>query len=501
MFYTLSLLSIVLSLSLWFYTQKHAGISKAFRSFFFLSLVAYAFSILLSPGDLDSKWITVARDLGWMAIIPAALSFLVNKKTSFFLLLGIAALLTGLMAGGTQFDVQKVNTENEWELLVELQEGKDLNVLSAIAKKYGLILEPAFKMEYTENTDLDDFYAVEIPEAKEALLAEITRKIANTPGIDWVEDNETVQVAPIESRLVPGIEKKYGVNDPNLADQWAYAALGVDRFYDFLRTSSGKPVQTAQIFILDTGVDARHEDLAGQYFSTRKSYDKDVRGHGTHCAGIAAAVSNNGIGIASLSPGKSYVKVSSIKVLSDFGVGNQRTIINGMLEAADAGADVISMSLGGRSTTRSQRAYEQAVKYANDAGTIVVVAAGNDAGMAKDISPANVTGVITVSAVDTLLNRASFSNSVAGLKMGLAAPGVAIYSTLPGNKYGALSGTSMATPFVAGLVGMLRSFKPELTTNQVYEILSLSGQTTSRPQETGKLVRPDEALFLLLEGQ
>lgn len=499
MFYLVSLLASVLTLSLWYFTQKWSTISAGFRNLFFIALGAYGLSMVFASGGFEAKWPILARDLGLIAIAPAVLSMFSNKKSVFFFLLAGVAVATTWIGKTTSFGEASLNAENEWELLVEISAGKDQSVLKDVVEQFDLLLEPAFAMERTGDTELDDFYAVEIPEHNEPKLSEILTALQQVKGVDWVEDNETVTVAPIESRKLPSINKKYGLNDPDLSNQWAYASLEVNRLYDVLRETAGNPKKVASIYILDTGIDAKHEDLKGQFFSTKSAYDRDVRGHGTHCAGIAAAVSNNGKGVASLAPDKSYVNVTSVKVLSDMGIGNQRMIINGILEAADAGADVISMSLGGISNRSRQRAYAQAVQYARDAGSIVVVAAGNDGGNAIDIAPANVTGVITIAAVDTLLNRASFSNSVERIDMGLSAPGVAIYSTLPNNKYGALSGTSMATPFVAGLIGVMRSFHPELTTDEAYAILHESGKITNTPKTTGRLVQPDVALLLLLD--
>jgi thermitase len=503
MFYILFLTATVVTLSMWFYARSRPGLSRIFQSLFVVAAVGYLLSLSLSPGDWEAKWTTLIRDLGWMALVPALLSMLTNRKSAFFALLGLVAFSTGWLAKSTSFEAAATSeqdpvAEGEWELLLELKAGEDLSAIEDLVSIYGLTLEPAFSMLDPGSTELDDFYAVEIPERSEHLIDEIQDALSADAEVDWVEDNEVVTVTPIESRRLPPINRKFGLNDPQLEQQWAYSSLEMDRYFTYLREGNYQPVQKARIFILDTGVDAQHEDLQGQYQSVRSKYDKDVRGHGTHCAGIAGAVSDNNLGIASLAPGEGFVEISSIKVLSDYGSGSQRGIINGILEAADAGADVISMSLGGRSNTSRQRAYQEAVQYAQSKGAIVIVAAGNDGGSAKIISPANVPGVITVTAVDTVLQKANFSNSIEGLEMGIAAPGVAIYSTLPGSKYGALSGTSMATPFVAGLAGILRSFDPELTTAELYELLTNTGVETPNTSQTGKLVQPADALLFLL---
>jgi len=271
-------------------------------------------------------------------------------------------------------------------------------------------------------------------------------------------------------------------------------ALNMDDYYRTLEQH--RPVKTAKIAILDTGVDGRHEDLKDNFYSIDGKYDNDPIGHGTHCAGIAAGVTNNGIGIASLagSGKRNFVEVTSIKVLNASGMGTQKSIIAGILEATDEGADVISLSLGGPSNQSRQRAYSQAVKYALKNGAIVVAAAGNSARNAKNYSPANATGMITVAAIDQQLKKAVFSNTVQDLKYGIAAPGVGIFSTTPDNNYQVYSGTSMACPFVAGLVGTMRSLNPELTAAQAYSILHKTGVEGEEVKLTGRLVQPGAAL-------
>ena len=342
---------------------------------------------------------------------------------------------------------------------------------------------------------------LDIPSKHISNLAEIEKSLKGNKKVDWIEENEMVQISPIEStELSKPIRKKYGINDPGLEQMWAFDAMGIDQLYKNIKSGAIKPQKKATIAILDTGVDAKHEDIAANYISTKSKYDKDTQGHGTHCAGIAGAVSNNGKGVASFSQGNEFVQITSIPVLNGFGMGTQESIIKGILEAADNKVDVISMSLGGRSNPAKQRAYEKAIKYANDAGAIVIVAAGNSNDNAKNYAPANAPGVIAVSAVDEQLKRAKFSNYVTDIKMGVAAPGVNIYSTFPKNEYKIFSGTSMAAPYVSGLVGLMKSVNPVLTTAEVYEVLQNSGIGTNTTKETGKLIQPSDAIGRVAEG-
>ena len=118
---------------------------------------------------------------------------------------------------------------------------------------------------------------------------------------------------------------------------------------------------------------------------------------------------------------------------------------------------------------------------------------------ATGFAPANATGAITVSAIDADLNKATFSNYISDLNMGIAAPGVGIYSTIPNNQYAAYNGTSMATPYVAGLVGLMRSIDPNLTTTEVYDILDRTGRNTKNTDLTGKLILPHAAIKAVLQ--
>jgi thermitase len=497
LFYLIAFLATLVSLSLWFRFQHNDGLDRLFRSLFFVGLAVYMLSLGLAPGPWSAKWPWLLRDLGILAVVPVAMSFLRISSWLYVLILLGLSLLIGFGVG-LPTTAYSPPAENEWELLVEVEEGLNLEVMEELIQRYDLKVEPAFQMGSREQTQLDDFYSVEIPERFEPQLEKILEDLVALPGVEYGELNEAVLVAPDVAPPTVRKSLKKLVNDPDVARQWGFESMRMDQFYRVLKEKQPKPRKKALVAILDTGVDGEHEDLEQVYRSTQKKYDKDVRGHGTHCAGIAAAVSNNGKGIASFSWKEPLYEVTSIKVLSDFGAGSQRGIIQGMLEAADLGADVISMSLGGRANASRQRAYEEAVRYANSKGAIVVVAAGNDGMDARQIAPANVNGVITVSAIDTLNGRASFSNSVEHLQRGIAAPGVTVFSTLPGNKYAGLNGTSMATPHVAGLLACLKSFRPDLTTDEAYQVLHQTGTETRNPSQTGRLIQPGTALQTVL---
>ena len=382
--------------------------------------------------------------------------------------------------------------------LVELREGADPAELLAFAAAQDLPIERAFFPEAASETYLDNYYVLDNPRG----LASVEAALKGLATVTYTEPNETILVEPFliaENKESSPRARSLSINDPFTSEQWAMDVLDLEAYYQLLQGLT--PQKKAKVVILDTGVDSHHEDLDDNYFSIAAKYDNDPHGHGTHCAGIAAGVTDNAVGIGSLAGGKEqspYVEVSSITVLNGGGMGSQKTILAGIIEAADAGADVISLSLGGRSNPSSQRAYSAAVAYAHRAGAIVVAAAGNSNREATDYAPANAKGMITVAAIDELLLRAPFSNRTTGIALPLAAPGVGIYSTIPGNDYRKYSGTSMACPFVAGLLGVMKSIRPELNYQEAYTLLHQTGKESTETRLTGRIVQPAAALAALV---
>ena len=217
------------------------------------------------------------------------------------------------------------------------------------------------------------------------------------------------------------------------------------------------------VAVIDTGVDYGHSDLLANYVSL--GYDwvnndtdpADDNGHGTHCAGVIAAAINNGAGIAGLA----QVRLMAEKGLDSNGDGNEADLAKAIIHATDEGAKVISMSWGGY---EESTLLHDAIEYAYNHSVLLIAAAGNDATNAK-MYPAAYPEVIGVTATDQSDALAYFTNY--GDWIELAAPGLSIYSTLPGNHYGYMSGTSMATPHVAGLAALVWSMFPLKTRDEV----------------------------------
>lgn len=501
--YALSFCASIISLVAWFYFNDQSRLSKFFKTFLFLGLGAYLASVFaVDAVQFETKLAVVFRDFMALGVVGFLFHFLARNKVPFIIgLIGLALGLGWWYKSNLQtafVTSDNIVADQNGELLVELSEGRYIIDLEKTFKDYELNFQRAFDPERPNDTELDDYYVVDVPKWRTYSLESLQEKMEESGLVDWVEINEVINVNPIPAKLPSKINQKFGINDPGLDKLWGFEAMQVDQLYKYLQENKIKPQKKALIAILDTGVDANHEDIKSNFKSIKKKYNDDPRGHGTHCAGIAGAVSNNGKGVASFSRNNEFVQLTSIKVLSSSGMGTQKSIIDGIILAADKGADVISLSLGGRSNQAKQKAYKKAVNYANKRGAIVVAAAGNSNRNAKDYSPVNAPGVIGVSAVDEQLNRATFSNFVQDIKYGIAAPGVNIYSTIPNNKYAVFNGTSMATPYVSGLIGLLKSIQPDLTTAQAHHILTRSGISTKKTVQTGKFIQPKEAVKLLL---
>lgn len=237
-------------------------------------------------------------------------------------------------------------------------------------------------------------------------------------------------------------------NDSYFSNQYGLLKIQAPQAWDTQRSDPN-----VKIAIVDTGVQGSHPDLSskviyGHDYVDSDSQSDDGNGHGTHCAGIAGALTNNNIGIAGVAPQSS---IYAVRVLDSQGSGTLDAVARGIRESADAGAKVISLSLGASS---GGTALQQAIQYAWNKGAVIVAAAGNS-GNTQPNYPAYYNEVIAVASTNQSDQKSYFSNY--GSWVDVAAPGSSIYSTYKGSTYRSLSGTSMATPHVAGVAGLLAS--------------------------------------------
>ncbi|WP_418792071.1 S8 family serine peptidase [Phosphitispora sp. TUW77] len=266
-------------------------------------------------------------------------------------------------------------------------------------------------------------------------------------------------------------------NDSQYGKQWAMKQINAEMGWNV--NDSRSPVVIA---VLDTGVDVNHPDLKGRLVPGVNTINplksaRDSDGHGTHVAGIAGAMVNNGLGVAGVA-GVPGVKIMPVKVF-DGSEGTDTSISDGIMWAADHGANVINMSFG---SWFQSEVLNEAIEYAYEKGVVMVAAAGNWA--TEDISyPAAISKVISVSAINRENSLAEFSSY--GPLIDVCAPGEDIYSCVwdsyKGSTYTEMSGTSMASPMVAGLAALLLAKEPGLTVDDVRQIIEVTADDLGEP--------------------
>ncbi|MDW3649208.1 MAG: S8 family serine peptidase [Bacteroidia bacterium] len=468
---------------------------KAFNPLpaFILILVALAYELFFSSGSFFARLPHILTDFGIGMIIASLYLAVRNANSKLLWVPGALALIVGSVMYVVSFGYDWVSKtmNNDQQLLVELGPDDEISEIEDILNRHGAEWEKAFpEVDLSEDEDLAQYYLVNVCEEQlENLKAALSLDGENVD--QWEMNNPVYLIEPLSVENSRDGKTGFLANDPQLGKQWFADKLDYNDVYKFL--AHHQPKKKVKLAIVDTGVDKDHEDLNSIYQKSGTDGDYDKHSHGSHCAGIAGAATNNGKGVGSLNWEGRHITISGYAALDDNGRGTDQRVSRAIIKAAEDGADVISMSLGGFSPF-PPKAQKDAINYAIKKGATVVVAAGNSNDDSRRYSPANIPGVIVVSAADQNLNKASFSNINTKLKMPIAAPGVDILSTIPGGSYQAYSGTSMATPLVAGLIGMMKSYKPDLTNKEVYDILKNTGREVKDSGKIGKVVDPLKAI-------
>ncbi len=346
--------------------------------------------------------------------------------------------------------------------------------------------------------DISRILKVRIPERLSPVM--VARELEGDPNVEYAE--------PVYVRRLLAVP-----NDPMYAQQQHLPQIHAPEAWNIQKGDS-----TVLIAIVDTGVDYHHEDLAANVWTNESEANGAVgvdddgngfvddihgwdfgdgdadptppppgtnaAGHGTHVAGIACAVTNNGIGVAGVSWNCEYMPIKAADDNNTLWIWNG---FEGIVYAADNGADVISNSWGGYEFLQWE---QDVINYAYSKGAVVVCGAGNDNGEIA-FYPAAYQHVVSVAAVS--VNDLKTGYSSFGPWIDISAPGGSqgawILSTVPGNRYAGGWGTSMATPVVSGVCGLVKSLHPNWTNDQIVRqvLLSVDNIEALNPQYRNRL--------------
>ncbi|MCZ6653934.1 MAG: malectin domain-containing carbohydrate-binding protein, partial [Planctomycetota bacterium] len=404
-----------------------------------------------------------------------------------FLRFGVGLLLVSALWAGRYFPLGEGETSVPDEVLVRLKPGAQMaSVLSS--------LPAGAKAQVTQNLNKLNIHLISLPAGTPVSTLE---QFAAHPLVVFVEPNGILQ-SQIQSPNDPSYSELWALETVQALDGWRVLP---NRYL----TSSTTGTSRIKVAVLDTGADCTHPDFINSGGTSTDSADggqlsfkkskaiirtkakgkgckwADDQGHGTHVAGTVAAATNNAEGVSSLG----YpLELIIFKVLNQDGSGTEASVANGIIGATDAGAHIISLSLGALGYSQTM---QDAVTYAWERNSLLVAAAGNNSTNAL-FFPAGANHAIGVSSTGANDNLSWFSNF--GDYVDIAAPGENILSTAPtypvtsgALNYGYSSGTSMATPHVSALAGLVASTTPNLSSAAI--AMRVQRSATSATAEGG----------------
>jgi subtilisin family serine protease len=421
------------------------------------------------------------------------------SKNQFHFLFALSAMVLMVSGGLASAQTSKPGRLDRHRLFVKLKEGQSLpdsELIRSSKPLFGQVL-------LVETTD----------------AAALSRELSSNQAVEYVERNTFHGKSELPKAEAGGLvfESMGGdqyFNDPQVSRIWSFAddagyGISVNRAYSAIQAQAREDVIVA---VVDTGVDYNHEDLrdvmwrnpreipGNRIDDDRNGYVDDVYGintlvrdaqgnatgnpmashaHGTHVSGTIAAAQNNHIGIAGIA---SRAKIMAIRTVPDDADETDANVVESYLYAARNGARLINCSFG-KSFNEGGRVVKEAIDHvATKYGALVVAAAGNDSSMFQkwdiDVKPKypasyDSDGLLVVAATSQSGGLASFSN-VGKKSVDVAAPGVSIFSTMPRNQYGGMSGTSMATPTTVGMLAEVLSRYPSLTPFELKKVAIVS---------------------------
>lgn len=407
--------------------------------------------------------------------------------------------LTDGLAGEDLADVVKQATgeltkkSSKNKFIVKLKDGYSFSKF----KQQATGKTTASTLAVKNNEILEDTYVIELEpqdasmsmKAQQATTAKTATQIEKMAAVEYVEPVTTYHA------LAADIQYPYQWSLQNTGSEGITGAdVSNVRLQKLVNATA---LKTTTIAVVDTGVDNTLADLKnvvlmnkGRNYVDRQQTALDDNGHGTHVSGIIAAQATNGYSMRGINQ---HTKILPVKVLDESGSGSLESVALGIKYAVDQGAKVINLSLGGSYS----RTIEAALKYAHAKNVAIIVASGNDG--AEGISyPGSSRYVISVGATSPLDVVSDYSNY--SHKLDLVAPGSNIPSLVPNGNVTYMSGTSMATPHVAAVVGLLKSTNPSMKIGQIRTVLHESSKNVAFEERDNDGTSSDDDILNLIGG-
>ncbi|WP_416729755.1 Ig-like domain-containing protein [Fictibacillus sp. JL2B1089] len=345
---------------------------------------------------------------------------------------------------GSSWTLDKVNAAGTKKEVINKQETKRVIVkLKKPAEKTNL---KGIEVLTNQESKKEPIVTIEVPEGKK--VDSYIKELEKRDDVEFAEPDHIIKL-------------DHTPNDTYFDYQWHHETIQTESAWDKSKGSS-----SVVVAVIDNGIDLTHSDLKNRIVSPYDTvYDSSTTltagDHGTHVAGIIGSSMDNYLGTVGVAPNTSIMPIDAFYGESAYA----SDVIEGIYYAVNNGADVINMSLGSSNYNYS---YDAAIQYAHENGVVIVAAAGND-GTSTMHYPAAYDNVIAVGSTTESDSRSYFSNY--GYWVDIMAPGSYIYSTLPYSSYGSMSGTSMASPVVAGVAALILANEPNLSNYEVEQRL------------------------------